>query len=363
VARILMVIRPSEGGAFGHVTRLARGIAQQGHEVGICGPHSAHGDLGVETIELQIDRPLSVREDLTSIRSLRRVMRDWKPDLIHAHGSKGGVMARLARGRVPLVFTPHGYAFAGFFSSASERTAYRLIERALSPLASRVLCVCEAEARLAARVGSRKRIRVVHNGIEPPADVRPDPAIAALGSAGPVVCAVTGLRPGKGDETLVRAFADVVGSGRPGTLVVAGDGPERPGIETVLAELGIADRVRLLGNIADIYGLLVASDVFVLPSWAESFPYSILEAMMVGLPIVATDVGGISEAVEEGATGRLVPPRDAASLGRALAELLDDRKLATTLGRAAQDRARSRFSLSRMVADTLAVYLELGIKT
>jgi glycosyltransferase involved in cell wall biosynthesis len=101
----------------------------------------------------------------------------------------------------------------------------------------------------------------------------------------------------------------------------------------------------------------------VLPSWAESFPYSILEAMMVGLPIVATDVGGISEAVEEGATGRLVPPRDAPSLGRALAELLDDRKLATTLGQAAQDRARSRFSLSRMVADTLAVYLELGIKT
>ena len=97
-------------------------------------------------------------------------------------------MARLARRAtrgVPLVFTPHGYAFAGYFSRASERIAFRAIERALSPRADRVLCVCEAEARLAAGVGARRRIRVVYNGIDPPDEPRPDPAILALKQAAP----------------------------------------------------------------------------------------------------------------------------------------------------------------------------------
>jgi len=358
-----MVIRPSEGGAFGHVVSLARGLAEHGHEVALCGPHGAHGGLGVELLELDIQRPLSLRADVGSIRGLRRILRDYGPDLIHAHGSKGGVMARVARRAgvgAPLVFTPHGYAFAGHFSRRSERQAYRAIERALSPLASRVICVCQAEARLAASVGSRKRIRVVYNGIDAPPGVASDPTIAAL--PGPVISAVTGLRPGKGDETLVEAFASFVESGRAGTLVIAGDGPEREPITRMIEAAGIAARVKLPGNVPDVFTLLAASDLFVLPSWAESFPYSVIEAMSVGLPIIATDVGGIGEAIEDGITGRLVAPRDARGLSAALADLHDERNLATRLGEAARERAQARFSLSRMVADTLAVYRELGVR-
>ena len=177
-----------------------------------------------------------------------------------------------------------------------------------------------------------------------------------------MICAVTGLRPGKGDETLIDAYATVVARGHPGTLVIAGDGVERAAIETAIATRGIQNRVQLLGDVADVDALLTASDVFVLPSWAESFPYSVIEAMAIGVPIVATAVGGIGEAIEDGVTGRLVPARDAAALAAGIGDVIADRNLATRLGTAARERARLRFSLSRMVTDTLAVYRELGVE-
>lgn len=358
-----MVLRPSEGGAFGHAASLASGLAARGHEVAICGPHGDHREgLDVEVIELEIGRPIAPAADLGAVRRLGAVLREREPDLIHAHGSKGGVMARLARvarPRAPLVFTPHGYAFAGHFSSRAERTAYRITERLLAPLASRVLCVCGAEARLAAGVGSGTRVRVVHNGIEPPAQIAPDAELAARRAGGPVVSAITGLRAGKGNETLVSAFAAVVRAHPEATLVIAGDGSERAEVEAEVAAAGLGDRVLLPGEVSDVYAVLAASDLFVLPSWAESFPYSVLEAMALGLPIVATDVGGVSEAVEDGVTGLLVEPRSSAALERAMLSVLDDRARARALGAAAQERALARFTLSRMIEGTLAVYGEL----
>jgi glycosyltransferase involved in cell wall biosynthesis len=361
-----MVVRPSEGGAFGHVATLSRELARRNHEVAICGPHGAWKDLGVEVIELDIVRPISPPADLVALRRLAGIVRAFAPDVVHAHGSKGGVMARLARlatPRVPVVLTPHGYAFAGYFSRRSERFAYRSVETALARLASRVLCVCEAEARLAASVGPKRRIRVVHNGIEPPREVRPDPDLAALSDRGPVIVAITGLRSGKGDETLVRAFGALARAGLPGTLVIVGDGPERAAVEAESDAAGIADRVILLGERLDVFPILAASDIFVSPSWAESFPYSVLEAMAFGLPIVATDVGGVPEAIEDGATGLLVSPRDAAALERALGKLITDHDTARTLGAAANERMLARFTLSRMVERTLSVYTEVGVES
>jgi len=362
VARILIAVRPSEGGAFEHVASLARALASGGHEVAICGPHGHHRDLGVEVIELEIVRRPSPRDDLRSVAGLAGVVRRYRPEIVHAHGSKGGVMARLARlaaPRTPLVFTPHGFAFAGHFSSRLERGAYRLAERALAPLASRTICVCEAEARLARSVGAGRRVRVVHNGIEPPAEIPVDPAVAALGAAGPLVGVVSGLRPGKGLETMIEALALLRGRGSDAQLVVAGEGGERGRLEQMSRRLGVAEAVHLPGHSSDPYSFLGALDLFVLPSWAESFPYSVLEAMAAGLPIVATDVGGVGEAIEDGESGALVPARDPTRLAERIGTLLADRALASRLGEAARARQAQRFSLRAMVAGTLAVYREL----
>ena len=299
-----MVVRPSEGGAFEHVSSLARALVERGNEVAICGPHGHHRELGVEVIELEIVRRPSPRDDLRSVARLAGVVRRYRPDLVHAHGSKGGVMARLARlaaPRTPLVFTPHGFAFAGHFSRRLERGAYRAAERALAPLASRTICVCEAEARLARSVGSGGSVRVVHNGIDPPSEIEADLAVRSLAARGPMVGVVSGLRPGKGLETMIEAIALLRAGGCGAQLVVAGEGGERDRLEHLAARLGVAEAVHLPGQSRDPYDFLAALDVFVLPSWAESFPYSVLEAMAaVGRPIVATNVGGVAEAIEDG---------------------------------------------------------------
>lgn len=356
-----MAVRPSEGGAFEHVSSLARALVADGHEVAICGPHGHHRDLGVEVIELEIVRRPSPRDDLRSISGLAGVVRRYRPQIVHAHGSKGGVMARLARlaaPRIPLAFTPHGFAFAGHFSSRLERGAYRAAELALAPLASRTICVCEAEARLARNVGAGRRVRVVHNGIDPPAEPRADPAIAALGAGGPLIGVVSGLRPGKGLETMIEALALLRRRGSGARLVVAGEGGERGSLERQAAALGVAEAVHLPGH-RDPYPFLAAVDAFVLPSWAESFPYSVLEAMAVGLPIVATDVGGVGEAIEDRVSGLLAPARDPGRLAEQVAALLDDGGLAARLGVAARARQAARFSIEAMVAGTLDVYGEL----
>jgi glycosyltransferase involved in cell wall biosynthesis len=360
-----MVNRPDEGGAFEHVTGLSRGIAAAGHEVIVCGPlaHRA-ADLGVEVVPIEMVRALSPREDPRAIGHLARAFRRLRPDLIHAHGSKGGVMARLARvatPRTPLVHTPHGYAFAGYFQSARRRVAFRLIERSLSPLTDREICVCEAEARLAATICAERKIRVVHNGIEPPGTIEPDPELLALRERGPLIGVVSGLRPGKGIETLIEALPALLERHPDATVALAGGGVEQARLEGLAASLQVSGALKMLGEVADPYRVLAASDLFSFPSWAESFPYSILEAMAADLPIVASDVGGVGEAIADGETGLLVPARDPARLADAMARMIDDPAMALRLGEAAGKRLRDRFTLQAMVKKTLDVYSEFGV--
>ncbi len=358
MTRVLMVIRAGEGGAFTHVVQLAGALHDHGHTVAICGPHRHDATGPVPVLPLEMAREIAPAADLRGVAALARITRTFRPDIVHAHGNKGGVLARLGHlvnRHVPIVYSPHGYAFAGHFE-AGERSIYRGLEGLVGPIATRVLCVCEAEARLAARVGPRSRIRVVHNGIQR------DHAIAAAlgpGAAAPRLCAVAGLRPGKGVDTLLEAMVPVLRAHPGCRLAIAGGGAEGRYLKAVATCNGVAGSVDFLGSLDDVNPLLETSDLFVGPSWAESFPYSILEAMSFGLPIVATAVGGVPEAIEDGVTGTLVPPQDAQALGQALIGLLDDPARARALGVQARERQRARFSLDRMVAGTLGVYDEV----
>lgn len=363
MARALLVARPDEGGAFRHLGDLARGLAAGGLEVAVCGPLGhRESELGVAVIELPMSREISARRDLGALRGLVGAVRGFRPDLIHAHGSKGGVFARCGRPAypsIPVICTPHGYPFAGYFAAEGSRRRYRWIERSLARLATRVICVCEAERRLACSVGPCGRTRVVHNGTAPDPVASPLPELAALGEAGrPVVSTLSGLRPGKGIETLVQAWPQVLESRPEATLAIAGEGPERAGIEALVGRLGLGTSVRLLGQ-REPGEVLAASSLFAFPSWAESLPYAVLEAMAFGLPIVSTDVGGIGEAVRDGASGTLVAPRDPGALAAAIAGLLGDPAAMGRMGAAARaDHARG-FTVGAMVAGVLAVYREL----
>src|SRR5687767_3116001 len=239
MARILMVVRPSKGGAFGHVVRLGRALTEHGHEVAVCGPHGRHGNsLGLEVVELEIQR--SPGANGRAVRDMGSILRSWRPDIVHAHGSQGGAVARLGRWGapgVPVAFSPHNYAFTNAFASRAHNAAYRAIEVALGPLATRVICVCRAEARLAASIGCGRRARVVYNGIDPLPDADPGPDLQELSAAGPLIGCVTEFHRPKGVPTLIDAMPAVLEAQPSATLLVAGDGPMRPEIERRIAAL------------------------------------------------------------------------------------------------------------------------------
>jgi len=362
VTRVLLVHQPIDGGVARHLGDLAAGLAQAGHEVVLCGPALPSGaPASLRRERCELGRAIDPRADARALAQLVAIVRRVRPALVHAHSSKAGALARLARlatPRTPLLYTPHGYAFYGHFDSSRQRLAYREIERALAPLASRVLCVCEAEGRLARTVGPSARVRVVHNGIEPQGEGPVDERMAQLARTGPVLCALTLLRPGKGLETLIDAMPAVRARHPRAQLAIWGEGPELPALRARAASRGVGEAVHFLGHTQDPAAVLRGAEIFVHPSWAESFPYVILEAMSARAPIVASEVGGIAEALVDGVSGVLVPSADAGALAQALAGLLEDRARRTRLGHSARARVEQMFTRERMIAGVLGVYDE-----
>jgi glycosyltransferase involved in cell wall biosynthesis len=206
------------------------------------------------------------------------------------------------------------------------------------------------------------RIRVVYNGIEPPLahQTRPEQRVGlGVGSGDVLVWYVGNILRHKGLEDVIAALSRV--RMRDWRLAVVGDGPDRPAAERCAAEAGLADRVRFLGHQAPeaVRALLPAGDLLVLPSRMEGLPYTILEAMAAGLPVVSTRVFGIPEAVVDDETGILVAPGDGDALTHALEILLGDASLRVRMGAAARARFEAHFTLHRQASVMTALYEEL----
>jgi glycosyltransferase involved in cell wall biosynthesis len=366
MTRVLLVHQPIDGGVGRHVRDLERGLGDLGFDVVRCSPEdSPEVRTQANHRHLDMQRAIAPRADLAAVTSLGRVIDEVRPDVVHAHSSKAGAIcriARLAHPRIPLVYSPHLYAFAGYFKRSAERHAYRAFECVLAPAASRVVCVCEDEARLARSIGPQSRVRVVYNGV-PPADEGPiESRVAQLRDKGPIVGTLTLLHPRKGLRTLIDAVPLML-EGHPHTQVaIVGDGPELATLRNQTQQLHVDHAVHFLGPSADPLSSLRGMDVFVLPSWAESFPYVILEAMSVGRSIVATDVGGTREAIGDGESGLLVPPRDDRALSLAVIDLLNDPERRMHMGKAALRRTLERFTLTEMIEHLADVYEELGVR-
>jgi glycosyltransferase involved in cell wall biosynthesis len=363
VTRLLLVSQPTDGGVGRHITDVTLGLADRGYEVTVCSPALPAGLVGrVDHLRLELSRAITPRVDGAAIAKFAKIVGQVRPDAIHAHSSKAGAVARLARlhnPRIPVIYTPHGYSFAGYFSRTAERRIYRGVERLLARASSRVVCVCEAEARLARSVGGGSHVRVVYNGIEPAEDGPVDPGVAELSRKGPVIGALTLLRPGKGLETLVNAVPSLLARHPKAQLAIVGEGPDRDALTARALTLGVAHAVHFLGPSTDPLGVLRGLDIFVHPSWAEAFPYVILEAMSLGRPILATNVGGVDEAIVTGESGVLVAARDEGALATALIDLLDDPTRRAQLGEMALRRLCQRFTRETMISGLGDVYDEV----
>jgi glycosyltransferase involved in cell wall biosynthesis len=355
--RVLLVITLAEtGGAQTYVASLVPALLDE-FDVAV----AAHGhgylrdavlEAGARYVPLtHVRRPLDPRHDLLGLVELTRLIRRERPQIVHANSSKAGILARLAATatRVPVrLFTVHGWAFKAHEGAAA--TAYLWADRLMRPLTSTIVCVADSERRtgLAARTCRADRTVVIHNGV---ALDRP----RRRPVAGPLrLLSVGRLRAPKDFITLVRAVAALApGAAR---LRVAGDGPDRAALEAEVARLGIGDAVELLGTRPDVDELLADSDVFVLSSDSEGFPMSVVEAMAAGVAVVASAVGGVPEAVTDGETGLLVPPRDITALARAISGLADDPARVAAMGDAGRRRAEERFDIAAFQCAHVELY-------
>jgi glycosyltransferase involved in cell wall biosynthesis len=164
-----------------------------------------------------------------------------------------------------------------------------------------------------------------------------------------VLLCVARLVPDKDHDTLLAAFAQLTARHPGAELRLVGSGPRRPDLERKVQELGLAGQVKFLPTTKDVRHLYQKADIFVLSSVAEALPNVILEAMAAGLPVVATRVGGVPEAVASGDTGLLVAPRDTPGLAAALGRLLDEPETRLNMGRRGRERAVAEFSFDAMV--------------
>jgi glycosyltransferase involved in cell wall biosynthesis len=273
-----------------------------------------------------------------------------QPAIFHAHlnwqlSCKFGLLAAALRRTPGVLATVHLVADA--LMNRNVLAQMRVMARAVDR---------HVESRLASLGIPAGKLSLIRNGIDPhrfrvARDQRLRIALAG-NSAAPAVLTAARLTQQKALGVLLAAAALVPDA----TFLLAGEGPERPALEAMAAELGISSRVRFLGARHDIAELLALSDLFVLPSLAEGLPISVLEAMASARPVVATRIGGTDEVVVEGETGLLVPAGDAEALSAAIRRVLGDPGLARRLGEAGRARVHQEFSLSGMIAAVDAAY-------
>ncbi len=297
-----------------------------------------------------------------TLRDLVKLIRDRRVAVLHTHEffmNTLGLMASWLTG-VPLVATVHGRNYY------SDRARRRVMCRLVGTFAGRLVTVSEANKRfLAERVGiPPRRVEVIPNGV--PVDGRASSArLSALRESlglnqhHLVIGTVGSLYPVKGHRYLIDAAPSVLERFPQTVFLIVGQGGLREELEAHAARLGIAAHLRFLGHREDVHDLLSICDIFVLPSLSEGMPLALLEAMAAGLPAVATRVGGVTEVLDNGKTGLLVPPGDTRALANTIMTLLENPPLVKELGKAAREVAAARFSLAGMIRAYEAIYSEL----
>jgi glycosyltransferase involved in cell wall biosynthesis len=350
------------GGAQIHVRDLAAAISAQGHSPSVITSGSGPfiddlRELGIPVVVLRhLSVPIHPLRDLRALREVHAALQDLRPDLVAAHSSKAGILGRLAGRslRVPVVFTVHGWAFTPGVPPV-HAAVYRQMERLVAPLANRIITVSEFDRRLAlaARIARDDRMVTVHNGMpDVPGRLRADPGRSPVRL---VMVARFGAQ--KDHPTLFRALAEL--RHHPWELDLIGDGPLRGEMESLAGALGLGDRVRFLGQRTDVDQILAGAQISLLVTNWEGFPLSILESMRAGLPVVASEVGGIGESVRDGECGFLVPRGEVEPLRERVERLLVSPGLRARMGAAGRTRFEQEFTLDYSVNRTLDVYRDV----
>jgi len=360
--KIFYLITKSEpGGAQTHVYQLSKYFIEKGNQVAIMSYPGGWLEKETKNTEIEfypnkyfsnIPNPFTI---FKAMKEIKRVIKDFEPDLIACHSTAAGFFGRLIiRNKIPTVFTAHGWAFTKGTPFLRKIIAI-IIEKIGAKFCSKIICVSNFDKNLVLKykIAPIEKIEVVHNGVnfqDYQFQKNDKQSIVFIGR----------LAKPKNPLLLLKAFNNLSPELKNKTNIsIIGKGPKLRRLKKFIKIKGL-NQVSLLGSIPrkEVFEILKRSDIFALISSWEGFPYTIIEAMSCGLPVIASDVGGIREAIDN-KSGILVKRGDQKQIELALEKLLKNPSLVKEMGENAREKSRNEFSLDKMLKKTEQVYMHL----
>ncbi len=369
---LLVITKGNDGGAQKYVYDLATNLDRSEFRVMV-----AVGETGVLVDKLKnagisvyllpdLSNSLSLKKNWQAGLELRRLVKSIQPDIIHLNSSVAGVIGTIV-GRLTrtpkIIFTAHGFAFnedRPFW----QKLCFRYLYWQTMVLSTWSILVATPLIKQVSTLGIKHKLKVIRPGRNLGAVFSREEARATLTNFYPVlapyqtdtwlVC-LAELHPIKGHRYLLEAFRELAPTFPRARLCLIGAGQEAERLADTVEEYSLSNQVLLLGHLTEAARFLKAFDILILPSISEAHPYVLLEAGLSGLPVIATDVGGVTDIVTNQKTGLLVPPRDPTDLQKALATLLTDTSLAKTYGTSLKESLSAR-TVESMVSQTAALY-------
>jgi glycosyltransferase involved in cell wall biosynthesis len=377
---VQLVATGTNGGAQEHVHALLSRIDRDRHDVRVISLSDGSAVRRWRSLGIHVE-VIEMADDAATAAAVADLLVRWRTQVVHGHMYRAEVVSVAAADLVRARGGNRPYLIETIHSSRIRSQADRDLLVRLTPSMDRLVAVSRAIVTKLHREGRADLapIELIHNGVDLARYDHTEacctlPEEYGFPEGTPMVGVVARLEPEKGHATLLEAWPRVSAQVPAARLLVVGEGSLRETLERQAADLGLLGApcdvegmvgtrgarpgasVVFTGRREDVPAVAAALDVAVLPSYREALGLVILEAMALGRPVVASDVGGIPELVEDGVTGLLVPPRDPASLADAVVRLLTDHSFADTLARNGYRLVRERFCLERMVGAIELLY-------
>jgi glycosyltransferase involved in cell wall biosynthesis len=353
----------TNGGAQEHVYSLLTRLDRERYDASVVSlsPGSAVRKLQRAGFDvLVIDEP----DDAIAVGALAAYLVEVRADVIHNHMFRAETVGTRAAMALADIGHRRPYVVSTVHSSRIRSQEDRQVLRDLTPHMDQLIAVSQmVERKLEDEGRTTAPVRRIYNGVDLSRYEQQEacctlPEEYGMEPGSQLVGVVARLEPEKGHPTLLEAWPRVLRAVPDAYLLIVGEGSRREALEAQARELRIAHRVVFTGRRDDVPAVTAALDVAVLPSYREAQGLSVLEAMALSRPVVASNVGGIPEMIEDGVTGLLVPPHDAETLAGAITRLLRDHPYADTLARAGHDLVHDRFCIELMVEAIQTIYDE-----
>jgi glycosyltransferase involved in cell wall biosynthesis len=353
----------SNGGAQEHVYNLVTRVDRERYDLTVCSLSAGSAVRKLERAGIPVC-VIDIPDDDVAVEAVAAHLAAIRADVVHNHMYRAEIVGTRAAWRVAEAGLPRPYIVGTVHSSRVRSDEDRVLIRRLTPRMDHLIAVSSSIVRKItdeARVGAP--VTLIYNGVDLERYNHQEPCCTlreeyGLPAEGPIVGVVARLEAEKGHPTLLDAWPHVAAEFPTATLLIVGEGSRRDALEAQAVARGVAGSVVFTGRRDDVPAVTAALDIAVLPSYREAQGLTILEAMALSRPVIASRVGGIPEMIEDERTGLLVPPHDSTALASAIGRLLRDHPLADTLARAGHDLVHERFCVELMARAVETIYDE-----